>query len=497
MFSWLVQKIRQVIHKMIPYKSIEAAENIDSPLSVDMINALDKWYKMYLNKAPWLKDGKVKSTNIAAFVCSEIARQVCLEMKWNITGVGESSDGEVATNPRAEYLSAEFKKLVDILRQKLEQGCAAGGMAIKPYAKDGHIHFDWTMNWSMYPIAFGDDGDLADVIFPDSFTDGKTYYTRLERHTVKGDKIHITQRAFKSSTADSLGREIPLTEVERWAGLAPEADLNDTGGQMFGWFKVAQANNVDVESPLGASVFSKAVDEIRDADEQYSRLNWEFEGSELAIDVDPTALRPKKDGYGVEMPRLNDRLFRGVDLGNGDNYSVFSPNIRDVSIINGLNTILKRVEDLCGLARGTLSDPDTDARTATELDIVKQRTYSTISDNQKALENCLRDVIRVMDKYATIYKLAPEGKYEVSFEWDDSIVTDMQQEMTDRSMLLNMGAMALYEIRMWYFGETEEQAKKKVAEIAAEKASLMMDIQSLLPKVPAGGDADTGNPAAV
>lgn len=493
MFSWLLSKIRQVLHKMIPYRSIEAAENIDSPLPAEMVNALDLWYAMYLDKAPWKKAGTVKSMNIAASVCSEIARQVCLEMKWNITGTTKDENGEIIDNPRAAYLRAEFEKLSKILRQKLEQGCAAGGMAIKPYPKDGHIHFDWTMNWSMYPIAFGDDGDLSDVIFPDTFTDGKNHYTRLERHTVqKGGTIKVTNRAFVSSTPESLGKEIPLDTVDRWDGLSPEAVIKNTDGQMFGWFKVAQANNVDINGPMGASVFCKATEVIRDADEQYSRLNWEYEGSELAVDVDPTALRPKKDSKGMEMPRLNERLFRGVDLGTDDNYHVFAPTIRDASIINGLNTMLKRVEDLCGLARGTLADPAAEARTATELNIVKQRTYSTIADNQKALETCLRDVIRVMDKYATIYKLAPEGQYEVSFEWDDSIVVDSQQEMSEKAALYNLGAMALYEFRMWYFGETEAQAKQKIAEIAAEKASMMVDLQALLPKVP-----DTGSAGAV
>jgi len=125
-----------------------------------------------------------------------------------------------------------------------------------------------------------------------------------------------------------------------------------------------------------------------------------------------------------------------------------------------------RVEDSCGLARGTLSDANQEARTATELrivkqrtydphrmreycisasrmmltallntatpigaSIVKQRTYATIADNQRALEHCLRDVVRAMDKYATMYDLAPAGDYDLSFEWDDSIITDASQQL--------------------------------------------------------------------
>lgn len=479
---------------MIPYNSIEQVEDIDTSLSTDMINALDKWYKMYLNEAPWLEPGKVESMNLPAFVSSEIARQVVLEMKWSITGKGKNGEtqdeetGNDITNPRAEYLKKEFEKLVSVLRQKLEQGCAAGGMLIKPYpnVNDGHIYFDWTMDWSIYPIAFDDDGNICDVVIPDTFTEGKTTYTRLERHTVEGSNVRITQRAFKSTVPDSIGKEIPLSAVDRWASLTPEATVTDVDGPLFGWFKVATANNVDVDSPMGASVFSKAEGAIKEADEQWSRILWEFEGSELAVDVDPTALRPRKGANGqMETPKLNERLFRQLDIDKGDRdlYEVFSPNIRDVSLINGLNQILYRVEDLCGLSRGTIADVNQSERTATELKINKQRSYATISDNQKALEECLRNVIRAMDKYASVYNLAPEGEYDVSFDWDDSILTDRDQQNQEMLMLLNSGIISKVEYRMWYFGETKAQAQAAIESVQKEQTDSMLAMQTLLPNV--------------
>lgn len=478
-FMTIYAKIREVLRKMIPYRTIEQAERIDTPLSTDMVNALNLWYDLYRNEAPWLGgDAAVKSLNLPAFISSEIARQIVLEMKWNITGKDaegntQSEDGEDVMNPRAEYLKTEFEKLVTVLRLKLEQGCAAGGMLIKPYPNtdDGHIYFDWAMDWGFYPLAFDDDGNLSDVIIPDVFRDGKVTYTRLERHTVEKNGVKITQRAFKSNMEDNLGTEISLSDVERWSTLKEEALVTDTNGPLFGWFKVASANNVDTNSPLGASVFTKAIDLIKEADMQYSRLLWEYEGSELAIDVDPTALRPRKtEGGGVEMPKLNQRLFRAVDIDKGDRdlYDVFSPAIRDVSLLNGLNQLLIRIEDLAGLSRGTLSDANTEARTATELKIIRQRSYATITDNQTALEYCLKNVVRAMDKYASVYKLAPEGEYDVSFEWDDSILTDMEQQTQERLMLMNAGVISKAEFREWYFGETAAQAKAAIDSITQE-----------------------------
>lgn len=487
MFSKIIAFIRQVIHKMIPYRSIEQVERIDSPLSPEMINALDAWYMLYLNRAPWLGgEASVKSLNLPAFISSEIARQIVLEVKWNITGKSrdgktQGEDGEDIMNPRAQFLKDEFEKLFDVLRQKLEQGCAAGGMTVRPFPKDGHFYFDWTMAWGLYPLAFGNDGELTDVIFRDTYTEGKYIYTRLERHTAEGNNVKIRQRAFKSTLRDSIGTEIPLSEVKHWATLKPEATVTNTEGQLFGWYRVAAANNVDVDSPMGASVYAKAVDTIREADIQYSRLLWEYEGSELAIDVDPTVLRPKKgEGGKVEMPKLNQRLFRAVDADKGDRdlYNVFSPAIRDANYINGLNQLLIRIEDQCGLSRGSISDSNVEARTATELRIVRQRSFATISDNQKALESCLRDVVRAMDKFATLYDMAPEGDYEVSFDWDDSIVTDTEQQMNERLALMEAGIISKQEFRQWYFGETEAQAKAAIETLQQEQ---MEQMEAMLP----------------
>lgn len=494
----MLKKIREVIGRMIPYRSIEQVEKIDTPLPTEMVNALEQWHSLYKDEAAWLEPGKVKSLNLCAFISSEIARQIILELDWNITGKDESGksqteDGEDIMNPRAEYLKKEFEKVFRVLRQKLEQGCAAGGMLVKPYPNqdDGHIYFDWAMDWALYPLAFDDDGNLSDVIIPDVFQEGKTTYTRLERHTVDGSNVRITQRAFESNTREAIGREIPLADVERWSSLAPEAVVENTDGPLFGWFKVAAANNVDEDGPMGAAVFAKAIDVIKEADMQYSRFLWEFEGSELAVDVDPTVLRPKKvQGAGgnavMENPKLNERLFRGVDLGADDTYNVFAPAIRDASLLNGLNQLFIRVEDLCGLSRGTISDANQDARTATELRIVKQRSYATVSDNQKALERCLRDVIRAMDKYATAYNLAPEGEYDVSFDWDDSIITDTDQQMQERLMLLNAGIIGKAEFREWYFGETQSQARAAVEAVSQEQ---LTGIEDLLPTLQGGGSS--------
>ena len=120
---------------------------------------------------------------------------------------------------------------------------------------------------------------------------------------------------------------------------------------------------------------------MQDADDQYQRLLWEFEGGELAIDADITVLEASG-----ELPRGKKRLFRnlGKDLDDGF-YEVFSPTLRDESLINGLNQILRKIEFVCGLAFGTISETEYSAKTATGIKMSQQRSYSTVIDIQKEL----------------------------------------------------------------------------------------------------------------
>lgn len=492
--------IKEAIRRMIPYNDISGAAGIESPVSSVMQKALADWKNIYQAAPPWKSD-TVKTMNLPAYICAEIARQILLECKWNITGTdADAETGEAVTNPRAEFLTAEFQKLMDALRPKLEVGCAAGGFTIKPYPKDGRLYFDFCFDWDLYPIAFDAAGQLHDAIFPDRFQRGKTYYTRLERHRIDGENVVITNRAYRSTNPDALGNECALSEVPQWADLEPEATATATGGMLFGWFKTANANSVDLSCPMGAAVFDKATDLLREADAKlYSGLLWEYESGERAVHVDENALKPKTrtvvndagQRITVEvndrMAHLNGRLYRkvpGVQKSDTtDLFEVFSPPFREASYISGLNQLLIRIEDLCGLSRGTLSDANTEARTATELKIIKQRSYATIADNQKALEKCLRDVIRAMDYYATAYNLAPQGDYEVSFEWDDSIITDSQQQISEWLTLMSQGVMSKLEFRKRYFGETDKQAADALAAIAAESAQ-----EITLPNLESGGE---------
>jgi len=381
----------------------------------------------------------------------------------------------------------------------------SGKLSYNPNLPTAEIEFDFIQADRFFPLSFDANGKVLEAAFVQTKADKarERVYIRLEYHKLDRRRVIVKNFAFESQdmtlansssvrSATNLGRQISLKDVPEWASLQETTVIEDVDRLLFAYFRMPEANTVDPYSPLGVSGYSRVVNLIKDADMQYSRMLWEFEGGELAIDVDRDALKFVTDPNGEgksELPQVQQRLFRKVDLNAEDTYKVFAPPLRDTSLMRGLNTILTRIEDATGLSRGTLSEITTaEAKTATELKILKQRSFATNADIQQALQAALEDTIYVMDVYSTLYEVTPPGNYEASFEWDDSIIVDSESELSKRITLMQNGLASKLETRMWYFGETENQARAALRQIDEESTqAIMRNIQAETIKAQAAG----------
>lgn len=495
MIKKLLNLIYEAIEKMIGYKSItDAFELNDNTISDEMSDAFELWKSIYKDESPWLDEDKgIYSLGLGKQICQSLQQQTLSEMETSITepGVDDeiSQDQLEEANTRATFLNEVYqKRLIKKLPRAFEKALALGGMIIKPYMSNGQLYLDFNYQGEFYPITFDDEENIIDIAFFDQFTAGKYVYTKVERQTFSQQKnmIVIENKAFKAQinkdnsddTEQDLGKEIPLSSIERWSGISEEpVILEDVEKPLYGFFKVPLANNIDMKSPLGISIFSPACTLIKKADEQFSRLDWEYKGGQLAIDVDPTALTYTDGYFGTKavMDDLQDRLYRRLDMGLDDTYKAWAPGLRDTNYIQGLNIYTNKIEDMIGLARGTLSQVEVEARTATEIKLVKQRTYITVSELQSALEQCLLDVVYALNVFAELYNLAPAGEYDTNIDWKDSILTDTDTEMEHKLTLQSAGIISKAEVRAWYTGESIESAQLEIDKMQEAAQKNMMD----------------------
>lgn len=468
MFQKFLNFIKGAINKMFSKNTIQNALNIDIAISSDMANAITLWEKIYMNEAPWLKSGEVESLELGASIAEEFTRLTTLEMKTEITG-----------STRADFLNEQYKKVLEKLNENLEIGNAVGGLIFKPYVKDGKIFVDLVKGCSFYPTEFNSSGDIIAGIFTSQITKGENIYTRLEYHKFYENPVDnisyiIKNTAYKSNNNATLGTKIDLTSVPEWQNIEEETAIRYIEKPLFSYYKPPKANNIDVESPLGVSVYARAVNLIKEADVQFGRIDWEYEASEKAVYVDEVATKPtqnQNNKRGFSVSKLKERLFKKLNTGKDEFFEDYSPEIRDEAFWRGLNKILQRIEFNVGLAYGTLSEPNTVDKTATEINASKQRSYSTVNKMQKNLQKALENLIYAMDVLTTLYNLAPQGNYETSFNWDDSLIVDTEKEQTLQMQEVGQGLRSKIKYIMFRYGLTEEQAREELELIKQEKMS--------------------------
>jgi hypothetical protein len=394
------------------------------------------------------------------------------------------------------------EKILPRLREKVELGCALGGLVFKPYVSGGALAVDYARADGVVPVRFDGSGRMVGVVFVDQRQVGDRYYTKFEHHDIGSGTIDtvtaggqrvvefemddaekrrisrgfpgasinsevksgyiIRNYVLRSSTRDTLGQPAQLSEVPEWSGLKQRSIIPGIDRPLFAYFRYPQANNIDKTSPLGVSCYARADELIQQADTQWSDLMWEFKSGRRKMYVDNLAFGKDKDGNTIG-PFDKDLYVAletpGSNIGDGNKlFEAWSPEFREAAIKSGLNAILRQIEFACGLAYGTISDPEVVAKTATEVATTRQRSYATVTDTQKALRAALDDLLYAMDTYATLYGLAPAGDYEAAYDFDDSVIVDKDAQMSGDRQAVGMGAMPKFVFLMRNYGLDEATA---------------------------------------
>jgi A118 family predicted phage portal protein len=457
MFESILKSIKEWFKNMFTKNQVETVLGTDVALSNKMITAIDYWDSMRCGNAEWIDNDSVYSLGLEKSICKEFADITVSEMNVNVTY--ENSEVKSEKNVLHEL----FEEAIKDLNEHLQIGLALGSMIIKPL---GGAKVEYVDANSFIPLNIDSQGKLRSVAFIETKQMSETlYYRRFEIHSVsEKNGLTIKNLAFKSSSFSNIGSEIPLSIVDEWASLPIEINYPKMTKPSFGYYRNPIPNTID-GSKCGVSVFDSAKYLIRNADIQYGRLNWEFESSERAVHIDISAL--KKETIGGEtyksVPKLNKRLFKGVDMDNQDKpfYEVYSPSIRDVNIINGMQEYKKAIELAVGLSYGDISDPTMIEKTATEIKASKKRKYNTVNQIQSNLKDCLEDLCYAMAFFNGLTSV----NYEFVCTFKDSILTDEDTERKQDMADIAAGLMSNVEYRMKWNGETEEQATAAIAKI--------------------------------
>jgi A118 family predicted phage portal protein len=403
-----IRKIIQVVQSaMFEKKQMDSIAKEETALTSPMIKAIDLWDKMLKGEAPWCDD-YIKSLHIEGGIASEFANVCTSEMESSVS---------------VSKLDDEYQFVVRDLNENMQDGLALGSFIIKPLGAD-FAGAEYVTPDKFIPVRYDAKGRLIDVIFVDARKKTESlWYIRFERHVLIDNKLTVTNEAYQAQGKNKgLGSQIPLSTVPDWADLSEEDTFEGVERPIFGYYRNPLKNRID-GSAVGVSMYHAAADIIEKADTQFGRIDWEFESGERALYVDPTAINPETKNIN----RLNKKLYReaAADQGAGKElFKEFSPELRDESLINGLNEYLRRVEFAVGLSYGDLSDVQIVAKTATEISASKERKFRTVRSIETNLKDCLDDLVYALAFWCGL----TSSGYEFICDFHDSILTDEDAE---------------------------------------------------------------------
>lgn len=445
MFEKVVKFIKGAISKMFNTTDIAKDFNIDISNNDDVLRLIELCANIYNHRAPWLNE-EVKSLNVAKTICEKVAKAVTIEFKSKVEDV---------------EIDKIYQRFIKNIRINTEYTLAKGGMFFKPFYSNGKVKISCIQGDKFIPVKFDSTGELLGAIFIDQIVKGNIIYTRLEHQELNNATLTIRNKAYKTNihSSNSLGEKISLLEVPEWQEIQENINIDNVNRLLGGYFRIPIANSVNNTSLVGVPIFANAIEILKEIDRQFSRILWEYEGSELAIDVDETAFRKGHDGE-YKLPKGKKRLFRMADLGKEKMWNVFSPAIRDTALFNGLNEWLRQCESQCGLSFGVISKIENIEKTATEIKSSKQDYYVTVSDIQGALQNALEDLVYGIDTLMILYNIPHKTEPDISFDWDDSILVDSEKKQSQA--LVERNAQLIDDIE--YFVQTRDYSEEEATE---------------------------------
>ena len=418
--------------------------NIEPIGSEEMRSWVNECVRFYQGNPCWLdEDDSIDTINFAKALASETARLAMLGTSIKIDG-----------SARAKWLQEQIDKIYFQLRHWVEYGCAYGTIILKPNGDSIDLYTP-----DMFEVVHVSNDKIDGVVFHNWKQEGKKWYTRLEYHRFEDDLYVITNKCYVGDRQDDTKEAVDIKETP-WSYLAEEAAIANMERPLFGVFRTPQANNIDMDSPYGLPIFSEAVQELRDLDIAYSRNSKEIHDSRRIVLLDADRMLPGGDCNlnATSLPSYI-KLVDGDTSTESDVYHEINPTLNTDTRLTGINALLSQIGYKAGFSNGYfVFNESTGIQTATQVEADQQRTMQFIKDVRDKLESCLDGMIYALDVFASLYKLAPNGSYEVVYDFDD-ITYNREEDRIRCYSWVTAGRYPFWMYLVKYEGYTEEEAK--------------------------------------
>lgn len=484
MFKSIVEKVRRWLYKLNLIRGIKDIQGtkdiqIDDKAykQIDMWKALysgfyENWHKVNYHTVEGQKSRNRATLKMAKVVAQEMATIVFNE-KCSINISDKTLSDNIMNVLDKNNFMKEFQRY-------LEYSFALGGMVIKVYWDNG-IKLSYVTADCFVPISW-DNKNITEGVFVNEFRKGGKKYTLLEWHLVEDTTHIIKNELYESKNSQDLGVKVPLQQV--YPELEEEVRIDNLTKPTFVYFKPNTANNFDMSSPLGISIYANALDTLKSLDIAFDSFQREFVLGKKRIMVPHTAIKTVIDPHtGVQQRYFdaNDEVYQAF------NFDESMKDIKDLSVelrvdehIAAINALLNYLSSQVGFSAGTFSFDGQGVKTATEVVSENSKTFKTKQSHETVIEDGIRDLVDVIIEVAALYEeFQSTDTYEVTVTFDDSIAEDQAAEINKQVTLVMNQLTSKKRAIMKVHGVSEEEAVKILEEIRKENELVMPESMDL------------------
>ena len=307
------------------------------------------------------------------------------------------------------------------------------------------------------------------------------YFTHLTYHEFKAEKdvesgeykqtYRKYNEVYKSKNPDELGKEIDFNEIFPDVEELVEENVDTPHFQII---KPPLANNLDIETPMGLSIFGNSIDKLKAIDNKYDSFDMEFVDGKRKILVDRTALKgsPQVTEDGNITQQLyfdrNDRTFVAMNGMKDQPVKDISFDLRYQEHIDSINAELNWYSASLGFGETFYKFDGNGQATATEILSQDDDAFRT----KQTFEVVIKDVIIDLVKSVCYLEDIELSENEIQVEFDYSRFENQEKTQMRLEREVNMGITSKTEYRMKVYNETQEIAQQKIAEIKESEPNI-------------------------
>ena len=444
----MFEKIRGLfmnILQLFSTATIKDVTGLDTNISANMYKAIGLWESMISGNAPW--NEKAPPCGVLEQISGRLSMLVSRE-------IGLEVDNQAILDVMT-HINKNVDKIVDYIT-------LLGSCIIRPIFSNGKLQYEIIPLGNYLPISYDFDGTLTGALILKEIINGSKKWLLTEEHSYIGTMHSVKCRLYSNNGAL---RETSLSNCPQTAELTPEYTWLEVKQPMIIEFRNHAINKID-GSNVPVAIIAGAEELIKNADEQFERMNWEQKGGELRVwaDRDMFMKRQKRNGetVGVKMTSELNRLvvqIEGDGSTDGKRIVEHSPQLRTTQQNEMLQQIFRRIELTCNLGKGTISDMESVQQTATQYSGGRQELYAIVDKIEDEIEVKYHHCATVLAHMASAYKLGANNS-EIKVTWnDDQTRKDVSAAKVMAINEVNAGIRNKWEYRRDFFGEDEAQAK--------------------------------------